>query len=123
MAQGNLSSLSSGPLIGIGTAEGGEPDFEVTLDAAGLKNFDFGNIVKIKNSRVAAFPDFLTDWATRQLEEVVNKLTSLPTLYVIFPDFEGFDLTGYKNFPAEFSKGKAADTNDYTTSLRSNTSL
>ena len=104
IAQGKLSSLSSGPLIGIGTNGGGASDFEVAIDAAALTNFDFGNIIKIKNSRVSAFPDFLMDWATRQLEEVVNKLTSLPTLYIILPDFSGFDISGYKNFPEVFSK-------------------
>lgn len=89
IAKGGLSSLSSGPLLGIGLGggQGGESNFEVSIDAAALKNFDFGNILKIKNSRVSAFPDFLMDWASRQLEEVVNKLTSLPTLYIILPDF------------------------------------
>lgn len=59
------------------------------------------------------------DWATRQLEEIVNKLTSLPTLYIILPDFSGFDISGYKNFPEVFSKGKAADGKDYAASLQS----
>lgn len=120
MAQGKLSSLSSGPLIGIGRGGGGPSNFDVTLDAAALKNFDVGNILKIKNSRVSAFPDFLMDWASRQLEEVANKLTSLPTLYMILPDFSGFDLSGYKNFPNAFSKGKANDQQDYAAGLKSN---
>jgi len=104
MAAGNLSSLSSGPLIGIGLGSGEDPNFEVSIDATALANFDLGNIIKIKNSRVSAFPDFLMDWATRQLEEIINKLTSLPTLYIILPDFTGFDLSGYKNFPEVFSR-------------------
>ena len=61
------------------------------------------------------------EWATRQLEEVVNKLTSLPTLYVILPDFTGFDLSGYKDFPKKFAEGRSADNKDYASSLRSNT--
>lgn len=108
MAQGGLSNLSSGPLIGIGLGSGmGESNFDVSLDTNALKNFDLGNIIKIKNKRVSAFPDFLMDWANRQLEEVVNKLTSLPTLYIVLPDFTGFDISGYKNFPEVFSKGKS----------------
>ena len=121
MAQGGLSNLSSGPLIGIGLGSGmGESNFDVSLDTNALKNFDLGNIIKIKNKRVSAFPDFLMDWANRQLEEVVNKLTSLPTLYIVLPDFTGFDISGYKNFPEVFSKGKSADGKNYAASMRSN---
>ena len=88
-----------------------------------MKNFDFGNIIKIKNSRVSAFPDFLMDWANRQLEEIVNKLTSLPTLYIILPDFDGFDLAGYGEIFDKFSAGKSADGKDYSTSMLSNSEL
>lgn len=102
LAGGGLSSFSVGPLVGIGTNGGGDSNFDVSIDSAAIKNFDFGSIIKIKNTRVSAFPDFLMEWATRQLEEVVNKLTSLPTLYIILPDFSGFDISGYKNFPDVF---------------------
>jgi hypothetical protein len=34
-----------------------------------------------------AFPDFLMDWVTRQIEEIVTKLTDFPTLFIILPDF------------------------------------
>jgi hypothetical protein len=27
------------------------------------------------------------DWATRQIEEIVTKLSDFPTLFVILPDF------------------------------------
>jgi hypothetical protein len=27
------------------------------------------------------------DWATRQIEEIANKLTDFPTVFVILPDF------------------------------------
>lgn len=84
---------------------------------------DVGNILKIKNSRVSAFPDFLMDWASRQLEEIGNKLAHLPTLYIILPDFSGFDLSGYKNFPEVFSRGKANDQKDYAADLRSNSQM
>ncbi len=95
MARGGISSLSVGPLINIGGATDGESNFEVSIDAGALSSFDVGKIVKVKNTRVSAFPDFLMEWATRQLEEIVNKLTSLPTLYIILPDFSGFDFSSY----------------------------
>lgn len=105
MAAGNIpTNLSAGPLIGIGQGSGEGSNFETSIDVTALKNFDFGNIVKIKNDRVSAFPDFLMDWANRQLEEVVNKLTSLPTLYVIFPDFAELDISGYKDFPEKLGE-------------------
>jgi len=67
------------------------------------------------------------DWANRQLEEVVNKLTSLPTLYVIFPDIEGLDLSGYKDFPEKlgtaFDEAKKKDTYNYSADTRSNSTL
>lgn len=63
------------------------------------------------------------DWANRQLEEVVNKLTSLPTLYIILPDFSGLDISGYKNFADAFSKGKSADGKDYSAGAKSNSAL
>lgn len=128
MAAGNIPrSLSAGPLVGIGQGSGGDGNFEASIDVTALKNFDFGNIIKIKNDRVSAFPDFLMDWANRQLEEVVNKLTSLPILYVIFPDFEGLDLSGYENFVGKldgaFQKAKGEDTNNYAADAQSNSTL
>lgn len=82
--------MPSGPLltIGGGSRNGGTP-FELSIDPSNVKNFDRGTIEKIKNDRVSAFPDFIMDWVNRQLEEVANKLTSLPTLYIIKPDFRG----------------------------------
>lgn len=92
MARGGISSISRGPVVGIGKNSGGDSSFEFSFDSSGIASFDLGRIIKIKNKRVSAFPDFLMDWVTRQLEEVVNKLTSLPTLYVVLPDFTGLDL-------------------------------
>lgn len=65
----------------------GGSNFEVSIDPSNITNFDKGIIEKIQLDRVSAFPDFIMDWANRQLEEVANKLTSLPTLYIIKPDF------------------------------------
>ncbi len=38
------------------------------------------------------------EWVTRQLEEIINKLTSLPTLYIILPDFSLFETSGWVGF-------------------------
>jgi len=43
--------------------------------------------VKIIQKRIPSFPDFLMDWVTRQIEEIVTKLTDFPTLFIILPDF------------------------------------
>ncbi|MDP2104007.1 MAG: hypothetical protein Q8K26_03740, partial [Candidatus Gracilibacteria bacterium] len=63
----------------------------------------------------------------RQLEEVVNKLTSLPTLYVIFPDFKELDLSGYKDFPGKletaFNEAKDGDKTNYTASAQSTSTM
>lgn len=124
MSQGGYSNLSMGPLVGIGRESSDDAfNFDISLQNDGLKNFDIGNIVKIKNKRVSAFPDFLMDWVTRQLEEVVNKLTSLPTLHIVLPDFSGFDFKGYGDILNKFSEGKAKDNKDYATSVQSNSSI
>jgi hypothetical protein len=56
---------------------------DVTIDTR--KSFSFQNIVKIKNKSVSAFPDFIMDWVDRQIEEIVNKFLTLPTLTIILP--------------------------------------
>jgi hypothetical protein len=39
-------------------------------------------------TRISPFPDFIMEWVTRQIEEIANKLTDFPTLYIILPDFK-----------------------------------
>jgi uncharacterized repeat protein (TIGR01451 family) len=38
------------------------------------------------NFRVPGFTDFVSSWFSKQLEEIVTKLSDLPDLYVIYPD-------------------------------------
>jgi hypothetical protein len=64
---------------------GGGGDGEVNIEIDMKKPFDLGNIVKVKNIRVAAFPDFIMDWVARQTDEIINKFFSLPNLIVIPP--------------------------------------
>ncbi len=105
------SGRGSSPVVGIGMASGQDPNFEVGINPTALKNFDVGNILKIKLDRVSAFPEFIMDWVNRQTEEVVNKLTSLPTLYIILPDFSKIFESGWNGFAgklkAKFDKGSA----------------
>ena len=56
---------------------------DVTVDSR--KGFSFQDIVKIRNKSVSAFPDFLMDWVDRQVEEIVNKFLTLPTLTIVLP--------------------------------------
>lgn len=72
--------ISGGPLATIG---GGGDDFTVEYDST--KPFSFGNIINVKNIRVAGFPDFIMDWWARQSDEIVNKFFTLPNLVVIPP--------------------------------------
>jgi hypothetical protein len=53
-----------------------------------LKNGDFSDVVKLKMNRISPFPDFLMDWVTRQVEEIMTKLTDFPTLFIILPSFD-----------------------------------
>jgi len=67
-----------------------EGSLDIGIDFAGLADDgDFSDIVEIKKKRISPFPGFLMDWVTRQIEEIVNKLTDFPTVFVIFPDFSG----------------------------------
>jgi hypothetical protein len=99
-------------VVGIGLSSGQDPNFEVGIDPSAIKNFDPGNIVKIKLDRVSAFPEFIMDWVNRQTEEIINKLTSLPTLYIILPDFSKIYESGWNGFAdnlvSKFRDGKAS---------------
>jgi hypothetical protein len=60
----------------------------ITLDLSSSESsWDFEDIIKIEQTRISAFPEWLMDWVTRQIEEIANKLTDFPTIYVILPDF------------------------------------
>jgi hypothetical protein len=48
--------------------------------------------------RISPFPDFIMEWVTRQIEEIANKLTDFPTLYVILPDLSGVMDSGWGDF-------------------------
>jgi len=89
VADGNYNSMTlpDRPLINIGN--GDNPDFEVNVDFWALADGNFSDVVDISMRRISAFPDFVMEWVTRQVEEIANKLTDFPTLYIILPDFQG----------------------------------
>ncbi|MFA7277371.1 MAG: FG-GAP-like repeat-containing protein [Candidatus Gracilibacteria bacterium] len=54
------------------------------------------------NIRVPGFPQFITDWMDRQIEEVLNKLADLPDLYIMYPDLSSIG----NAFVPQVPKGK-----------------
>ena len=59
----------------------------VSLDTSALGTGNFEDVIQINNKRVAAFPGFMMDWVERQLDEITSKLTNLPKIFVVLPDF------------------------------------
>ena len=66
---------------------GSSSDINVDVDFWALKWWNFEDVLKINMKRISPFPDFIMEWVTRQIEEIANKLTDFPTLYIILPDF------------------------------------
>lgn len=59
---------------------------EVDISISGSNTLDsIDATVNVKNKRIAAFPDFMMEWLTRQTEELVNTLFTPPNLTVIPP--------------------------------------
>lgn len=56
---------------------------DITLDSA--KPLTAGNIIKVRNRRIAGFPEFIMDWVARQTNEITNKLLTLPNLVIVLP--------------------------------------
>lgn len=59
----------------------------IDLDLSALASGNFEDVVQVQNKRVGAFPNFLMDWVERQLDEITSKLTNLPKVFVVLPDF------------------------------------
>lgn len=61
---------------------------EVDIES-GTKISDISQVIKLKNIRIPAFPDFIMNWLTRQTEEIVTSLFTPPNLTIIPPtDFD-----------------------------------
>ena len=79
-----------------GTTSDGELSLEI--DWGSLANGNFEDVIKMQMTRISAFPDFVMEWVTRQIEEFVTKLTDFPTLYIILPQFDGVFDGGWGTF-------------------------
>lgn len=59
---------------------------------SGLVNYSLGSyeapVNRKRNVRVPGFPAVITDWWAAQLEEIIDKATDLPDLYVIYPKLD-----------------------------------
>ncbi len=79
------SRLNSGqPLLTIGSPSSGGSEFSIEVDPD-TKLLDISAVTKIKNKRIAAFPDFVMEWLTRQTEELTTSLFTPPNLTIIPP--------------------------------------
>ena len=66
----------------------------------------------MKNRRIAGFPEFLMDWAARQMDEVTNKLLTLPNLVIVLPrnfNQNGVIDTSFSNFSVDYAKKAITD--------------
>jgi len=90
VSEGNSGNyaLPTEPLINIGSWEG-TMSASITLDTSALASGNFGDVVQVENTQIDAFPWFLMNWVERQLDEITSKLTNLPKIMVILPDFWG----------------------------------
>ncbi len=68
--------------------------FIADINVSALANWEFKDVIKLKNTLISSFPQFLMEWVNRQIAEIVTKLTSFPSLIVILPDFSW--ITDYK---------------------------
>lgn len=73
-------------------------ELTLSIDWGGVRDGNFEDVVQVQMKRISPFPDFIMDWVTRQIEEIVTKLTDFPTLFIILPQFEGVFDEGWKNF-------------------------
>ena len=62
------------------------------LEIDTTKPFNLGNIIKVKNGRIPAFPAFLMNWVTDQIDEMVNALFTVPSLTIVWPGIIGSNL-------------------------------
>ncbi len=85
---------------------GGSDDMSLSLDinTDALASWNISDVVQFSMKRVWAFPDFLMEWVTRQIEEIVTKLTDFPTLFVILPDFSGIMDSSWENLTEKVSE-------------------
>lgn len=89
----------------VGSGQGAtELDISLIVDRGSV---GIERVVNVRNRRIAAFPDFVMDWLTRQTEELTNALFTPPNLTIIPPTDFGQNAkvdSSYKNFLAEIDQ-------------------
>lgn len=81
LATTGLNSGAASPHPVSGRTETGGLNGNSSIGGGGIKASTKTNI------RVPGFPAVLTNWLDRQMEEVTTKLTDLPDIYIIYPEF------------------------------------
>lgn len=108
MTRRSSVSLPTGPMIQLGspTANAGDSTIEISVDSA--KPLKVNNIIKVNNTRISGFPEFIMEWVGRQKEEMSNKLLTLPNISVILPSTvwtnAHVNYGDLNNYSADFSK-------------------
>lgn len=69
-----------------GADSGGRQETGGMSGSTTLGNYEY-KATATTNFRIPGFPSVITDWMDKQTEEIVNKLTDLPDIYFIYPDF------------------------------------
>ncbi len=77
--------ISGGPLLSLWNWESGGTSIDIGIDIDFAKPFSLGDIIKVKNRRIAGFPEFIMDWVARQTDEITNKLLTPPNLIIVPP--------------------------------------
>lgn len=96
------ASREIGPALQIGGASSSSSELSIEIDSnTSISNI--GSVIKLSNKRIAAFPDFVMDWLTRQTEELTTSLFTPPNLTIIPPTSFGQNAQVDKSY-ADFSK-------------------
>ena len=85
------------PLISLDNWGNNDMEVSASIDFSSASLWNFDDVIKTEKKRVWPFPDFLMEWVTRQIEEIVTKLTDFPTVFVILPDFSWVVDYGWKD--------------------------
>lgn len=70
----------------------------VDINTSWLRNWDYKDVIKVKNTLIKSFNDYFMDWIDRQIEEVIVKLTSFPSLIIVLPNFSSITDYEWTNF-------------------------
>lgn len=94
--------LETEPLIELGwwqdKSDTVDISFVADIDVNALQNWEFKDVIKLKNNLIKSFPEFLMDWVNRQVDEIVKKLTTFPSIIIILPEFKGITDYSWWNF-------------------------